>query len=536
MTMPLTKLRCVAAFFFALVSCTSVTPPPRTPAPLAPIEMALVVPAGEALAYRVHAVVSDGTSPPHEQTQTYFLEHIAYEADVESPLVVRKGDTTNAEVQVRQYDSFEAFVRSTFPTPTRPVGETPIEDTWSPGRVSPWGPPVVFRDSFQLQGEERGQFQVLHRRPEAEGAGRLEGQYAWNPLGMYSQMQETMRTEHLNITIVKTIDRNASRERSEFLQRVVQARSDARSSFEIDAVPSSEAEVLAALSPLDEASVEILLFHLFGYPVRVLTQIAGLDEPLRRAFFESAAADRVRETHWPASMLMPLQNIAGDSPSASHFLETLPTHDLEVLRATTINDPELVPRVTQALSARESMMNPVALLEVLIEKLEAFPESSRGREMVATALFTFTYSHSVDVDVWRTYLAEHRDRPFVEWLLEVARGDLPKPAMMAMQELARALFFGVTEPSDAIREVAAAGARSDSAWVHLGAAELLLRLGDAQGIPLTIQSLAGTPQARMRAFTNLSIVAPSTFGFRPGGPELERAVALARIEAWAASL
>lgn len=538
--LPITKnvgVRLAGALF--CLSCASVTPSTRgTPQPLAPVEMTHVVPAGESLAYRVSASVSQGGSPPREQTQTYFLEHTAYEADVDSALVVRQGETTNAEVQVlRGGDSTEAFVRSAFPTASGPVGETRVEQTWSPGRVSPWGAPILYRDSFQLQGEERGQFHVLHQRQESQGVGQIVGRHVWNPLGRYSQMREVMQTIHLNVTIVKTLDGHASRVRSEFLRTVAAARRDAHASFEVESISSPEAEVVAALSSLNEASIEILLFHLFGHPVRGVTQIVGLDEPLRRAFFESAAADRMREVHWPPSMLAPLQSVAGDSPSVSHFLETLPTHDLEALRTTVISDPELVARITQALSARESMTNPAALLEVLIEKLEAFPEGTQGRQMVGAALFAFTYSsHGADVGAWRTYLADHRDRPFVEWLLEVARADAPEPAMMAMQELARALWLDVAEPSDAIREVAAAGAQSDSALVRLGAGELFLRLGDARGIPLTIQALGGTPRTRLKAFTNLSIVAPSTFGFRPGDPEMERAVALARIEAWAASL
>lgn len=543
------RLRVVLGFLsLALASCATVTPAPRsTPEPLDPVEIVLAVPAGESLAYRVSVSVSMGAAPPREQTQTYFLEHAAYEANVESALVVREGDVTDAETQsLRPLGSMDAFVRSAFPTPPGPVDETPIENTWSPGQT-PWGPPAIFRDSFQLTGKERGNFLLSHRRQETRdgvSAGQGVGRHVWSPLGMYVEMQETMETVarrpgrddtvDVSVTIVKTLDPGATRARSAFLQRVAQARSEARATFDVESVGSPEAEVLAALTSRDEAALEILRFHVFGHPVRTLTQVAALDESLRQAFFES---ELLGEISWPASILAPLRVIEGDSPSASRFLEAMPTYDLDALRATALDDPELVTRAHQALQADESMRDPAALLEVLIEKLEAFPESSRGRHVMGTILVALTYRDlGANVGAWRTYLREHRDRPYVEWLLEVAREESPEPAMLAMQQLSRVLMFDAASPNDGMRAVAAAKAQSDSPLVRVVAAELLLRLGDTRGLALTVEALSGALAPRTRAFTNLAIVAPSTFGFRMGDPELERAVACARIEAWVDSL
>lgn len=174
--------------------------------------------------------------------------------------------------------------------------------------------------------------------------------------------------------------------------------------------------------------------------------------------------------------------------------------------------------------------DPKALVAVLIEVLEAKDTPPFSRQLCVQWLEGITRRvHGDDVAAWQAFWRQNKDRPFNAWLVDVARSGSPLLRINALMGL------GQQPPSRAGLQELLAGLASPLARVRLNAAAALASWRDGRAVPVLLELLAHpTVGFRQTAFVQLARFHDATLGYRPEGPEEQRAAALGRWRGWAA--
>lgn len=282
--------------------------------------------------------------------------------------------------------------------------------------------------------------------------------------------------------------------------------------------PALRAALLARLQlapgyRLEDDTVEILRAAMVDDDVPLNAFVAGLaDERLRDELERLANAEERPIRRRALASLETLRLLDDPHPERALPFYAADAEGLEVFSA------RLLPWVE----------DPRDMTGVLIELLD---EPQAPEQVCLRLLQWITFrDFAGDPTRWRAYWREHAERPYSEWILEVAEGD----SELRAAALRRLGTLETTDAEAAILESLQRALASTTPTTRRAAAASLATRGDPSGVALLIEALReGDVQARVVAMLALARLERTTLGYRPSAAPEEREAALARWILWA---
>ena len=176
--------------------------------------------------------------------------------------------------------------------------------------------------------------------------------------------------------------------------------------------------------------------------------------------------------------------------------------------------------LTHAIGERER----VAAFPALVDLMRAGHQPGPcGRVLAAMTLQDF----GMDSDRWTAYWQAHKDKPYADWIAEVARGPGKLEKRLPAYEL-----VGRLSPTPTAQAALAAGLTDPDLLVRIAAARALAMQHDDRGAGILVDALRESAPIAGVAFESLAFLSDRTLGYTPTAPEEPRAVAIGRWQEW----